>query len=81
MKKWLRGSLTGLGLAALLLTEKPDTGVAGNIAIDKTAPNFTLTDHKGKKVSLSDFKGKYVVLEWINYECPFDVKHYATGNM
>lgn len=49
--------------------------------VDQAAPNFTLTDINGKKVSLSDFKGKTVVLEWVNFDCPFVKKHYGSGNM
>ncbi len=49
--------------------------------VGEKAPDFTLIDAKGNKHSLSDFKDKYVVLEWINFGCPFVQKHYATGNM
>jgi len=49
--------------------------------IGKSAPNFTLPDTAGKKVSLANFKGKYVVLEWYNPDCPFVGKHYKSGNM
>lgn len=49
--------------------------------IGKPAPEFTLTDTNGKTHSLADFKGKVVVLEWINHGCPFVVKHYSSGNM
>jgi len=49
--------------------------------IGKKAPDFTLPDAAGVKHTLSDFEGKYVVLEWLNHDCPFVVKHYATGNM
>lgn len=49
--------------------------------IGKPAPDFTATDQDGKSVKLSDFKGKIVVLEWNNPECPFVVKHYSSGNM
>jgi peroxiredoxin len=45
------------------------------------APDFTLTDTGGATHSLSDFKGKYVVLEWTNHQCPFVMKHYAEGDM
>lgn len=45
------------------------------------APAFTLTDTNGKTVSLSDFKGKYVVLEWWNQECPVVNRHYEAGSM
>jgi peroxiredoxin len=49
--------------------------------IGKPAPNFKLTDSWGIQHSLSDFKGKYVVLEWINFDCPFVKKHYDSKNM
>ena len=51
------------------------------VSIGQPAPDFTLTDCSGKKVSLSDYKGKVVVLEWVNHTCPFVVKHYGSGNM
>ena len=41
-----------------------------------TAPDFELKDSNGKAHKLSDFKGKWVVLEWMNYDCPFVKKHY-----
>ena len=50
-------------------------------AANSAAPAFTLTDTIGKTVRLSDFRGKYVVLEWTNPECPFVRKHYDSGNM
>lgn len=50
-------------------------------AIGKPAPDFTLTDTHGEKRSLSDYKGKFIVLEWINHDCPFVGKHYGSGNM
>lgn len=49
--------------------------------LGEAAPGFTLTDMHGKSVSLSDFAGKVVVLEWTNYGCPFVKKHYESGNM
>lgn len=49
--------------------------------VGKSAPNFTLKDHTGKTHNLTDFKGKYVVLEWVNYDCPFVKKHYESNNM
>lgn len=47
------------------------------------APDFTLTglNPKMKEVKLSSFKGKYVILEWLNHGCPFVRKHYDSGNM
>jgi peroxiredoxin len=47
----------------------------------EAAPEFTLTDSKGTSHKLSDFRGKFVVLEWLNHECPFVKKHYSSGNM
>ncbi len=49
--------------------------------VGKAAPGFTLPDQHGNQHSLSDFKGKYVILEWLNHGCPFVVKHYRSGNM
>ena len=45
------------------------------------AKDFTLTSVLGKEHSLADFKGKFVVLEWVNHGCPFVVKHYDSGNI
>ena len=47
----------------------------------QAAPDFSVTDSTGKAVRLSDFKGRYVVLEWTNPECPFVRKHYDSANM
>ncbi len=64
-----------LGMASVLpAVAAPEVG--------KPAPDFTLTAIDGKSHSLSSFKGKTVVLEWVNQECPFVVKHYEkSGNM
>jgi hypothetical protein len=75
MKKWFP-----LALAVLALVASPLWAKKGP-EIGKAAPDFKLTDVDGKTHSLSDFKGKYVVLEWINHGCPFVVKHYDSGNM
>lgn len=45
------------------------------------APNFTGTDSNGKTQSLSQYRGKWVVLEWANRGCPYEQKHYNSGNM
>jgi peroxiredoxin len=55
------------------------TNVAASVG--KPAPTFTLTDSKGKPHNLADLKGKTVVLEWVNYDCPFVKKHYNSKNM
>ena len=49
--------------------------------IGAPAPAFTLTDADGRTLSLADFKGKAVVLEWTNHECPYVGKHYRGNNM
>ena len=49
--------------------------------VGQPAPAFTLVDSNGAQHSLSDLKGKVVVLEWVNFECPFVGKHYGSGNM
>jgi peroxiredoxin len=66
------GTLTALGLAL---------PVSAKVTVDQPAPNFTLTDSTGKSRSLAEFKGKTVVLEWNNPECPFVQKHYDSGNI
>jgi peroxiredoxin len=54
---------------------------ADGVKIGEAAPDFTLKDTNGKELKLSDYKGKYVVLEWVNYGCPFVKKHYESDNM
>jgi len=71
MKKLL--SAIAIAVLALPCFASVDTGEA--------APGFTLTDSYGKAHSLADFKGKTVILEWTNHECPFVKKHYDSNNM
>jgi peroxiredoxin len=66
-------ALAALSLAAL--------GAHAQAVVGQPAPNFTATDTSGKAVSLADFKGKHVVLEWVNPGCPYVVKHYGAQNM
>ena len=70
-------------LLTTLLTIAASTAViaADSPAVGTTAPDFSLTDSKGKTQTVSQYKGKYVVLEWFNPECPFVKKHYGGGNM
>jgi peroxiredoxin len=51
------------------------------VRVGSPAPEFTATDSNGKSHKLSDFKGKVVVLEWTNHQCPFVQKHYNSNNM
>lgn len=56
--------------------------VAFAAEVGKPAPDFTLTDITGKSHTLSDYKGKTIVIEWLNPECPIVRKHYdRSGNM
>jgi len=74
MKRTIAISLLSIGL-----------GLAGSAMADavvgQPAPAFSGVDAGGKPVSLVQYKGKYVVLEWVNPECPFVKKHYDSGNM
>ncbi|MBD3225281.1 MAG: redoxin domain-containing protein [Caldithrix sp.] len=54
---------------------------AANARLSEKAPDFKLKDVSGEVHELSDYKGKYVVLEWVNFGCPFVKKHYNSGNM
>ncbi len=49
--------------------------------VGSAAPDFHGTDSNGKTQSLDQYRGKYVVLEWHNHDCPYTVKHYESGNM
>ena len=49
--------------------------------VGQAAPDFSAPDLQGKAVKLSDYRGKYVVLEWTNPECPYVQRHYNSGNM
>ncbi|NEX22496.1 redoxin domain-containing protein [Thiorhodococcus mannitoliphagus] len=49
--------------------------------VGQPAPGFEMTDTKGQPRSLAEMKGKVVVLEWANFECPYTRKHYDSGNM
>jgi peroxiredoxin len=73
MKIKMMTTLSSLVATTLFAVDSPPVGSA--------APDFSLTDAKGKTHSLSGYKGKYVVLEWFNPECPFVKKHYGSGNM
>lgn len=75
---FLRRTLLGLAVAGLPL-------VAGsafaNAEIGQPAPAFTAKGADGKPIGLAAYKGKTVILEWTNHECPFVIKHYESGNI
>jgi alkyl hydroperoxide reductase subunit AhpC len=66
-------------LVALVLCQALPLVAAAKVG--QTAPEFTATASNGKTFRLSDYRGKYVVLEWHNNECPYVRKHYNSGNM
>jgi peroxiredoxin len=68
-----------LPLAAALLAAGVSAGAA--VLVGQSAPAFSAVDTAGKSVSLADFKGRHVVLEWVNPGCPFVRKHYDSANM
>jgi hypothetical protein len=70
---------TNIALACLLAALAPAAVYA--VAIGQPAPDFALPDVNDKPLKLSDYAGKYVVLEWVNPDCPFVRKHYNSGNM
>lgn len=63
-----------------LLTAFSLSACAG-VNVGKPAPDFTGVDSNGNKHTLSQYKGKTVVLEWTNHDCPYVKKHYNSGNM
>jgi AhpC/TSA family len=64
-----------LALATLL------AGLCYGQKVGAPAPDFKPTDSNGRMRQLSEYRGKYVVLEWHNNGCPFTRKHYESGNM
>jgi peroxiredoxin len=74
-RQWLiAAALAALGAGSL-------PAWAQSAGVGQSAPDFELLDTQGKRVRLSDFKGRHVVLEWTNPGCPFVVKHYGSQNM
>jgi len=66
---------------ALLLVCGVSAPAWAKVAVGEPAPDFSLTDSNGKTQTLAQYKGKTVVLEWNNPDCPFVGKHYGSGNM
>ena len=73
LKKIFLGLLTFTVISGSLLAE--------TVSIGQPSPDFSLIDTQGKTIQLSSYKGKFVVLEWFNPDCPFVKKHYGSGNM
>lgn len=77
----MKSSKLNLGLMVACATLLTTAFRATAAEVGRLAPDFTLTDINGLTHKLSDYRGKTVVLEWVNQECPFVVKHYESGNM
>ena len=66
-------------LTTLLFTLATSAGAA--LQVGEPAPDFTGTDTRGTSHTLGDYRGKTVILEWTNHDCPYVRKHYDSGNM
>lgn len=80
-RAFLVGGAAGLAAAPALLGALPAFAAQGTAQVGQPAPDFSVTDSNGGTQSLAALKGKVVVLEWTNHECPFVRKHYGAGNM
>jgi hypothetical protein len=69
--------LAAVALGAAYMLNNSQAAVASG----QPAPDFTVTDLDGKTHRLADYRGRVVVLEWLNPGCPFVVRHYKSGNM
>jgi peroxiredoxin len=76
-----RRSFSGALLLAPWAAALTTPAHAATAAVGQSAPDFSALDTAGKMHRLSDYKGKLVVLEWTNPNCPFVGKHYGSGNM
>jgi hypothetical protein len=72
-------SISGIFLLTLFMAIS--TAANARVSVGQPAPDFTAVDSNGKQHRLSDFKGKTLVLEWTNHDCPYVRKHYDSGNM
>lgn len=81
-----RAFIARTGFAAVIIgavdgLARPLTAEAAPAKVGEPAPAFTSASTGGAAVSLADYKGKLVILEWTNHDCPYVRKHYDTGNM
>ena len=70
---WASSACAAIASAGAVPGDEPEVG--------RPAPDFTATDSQGNVRRLSEFRGKPVVLEWTNADCPYTRKHYSSGNM
>jgi peroxiredoxin len=77
----MRALLSFCTVAAFVFVATLQLEAGDKASVDHPAPDFTLEDTEGNSHTLSDYQGKYLVLEWVNFDCPFVRKHYGSGNM
>lgn len=70
-----------LAVTASLLSVALSGASHAEVSVGVPPPPLKARDITGKNVALADFKGKTVVIEWTNPECPYVKKHYSTNNM
>lgn len=75
LRNFVKAALLGLSISFAAVSAYADA------VIDQAAPAFTGSAADGSSISLSSLRGKTVVLEWTNNECPFVKKHYESGNI
>ena len=81
MRAKILGTLALLTLGGLAWVFAEGDAAATAASTGTRAPSFTLEDQDGRKVSLANYSGKTVVLEWVNPDCPFVQRHYRAGTM
>ena len=77
----MTSSIKRLFCLVVLFAAGAAPAVLAGVASGQSAPDFTFTDLAGRTQKLSDFRGKVVVLEWLNPACPYVVRHYRSGNL
>lgn len=74
-------AVLGTVAATAIVMAQGQRGGAAGPTPGSDAPTFSLPASNGKSLGLDNYKGKYVVLEWTNHQCPYVVKHYGSGSM
>ncbi len=81
MNLWKKIAVSMLAMGVVAGIVVASSKMPSGPTLNELAPDFEAVDSNGVKHKLSSFRGKVVVLEWKNHECPFVVKHYSEGNM
>lgn len=81
MKKIIFLSVLLIAIASLAFLNIASESDLNGAVVGEPAPDFSVVDAYGNTHSLSDYEGQYVILEWLNHDCPFVRKHYNGNNM